>query len=156
MKFTVPVYFSKAGVFGLLPFTTLLSDHWHLHGALFDHLHLHGALSDHLHLHGAHLGDLHGEFFGRECLGELLGFGGFMPSQIVRNQAEKFAAMFVNNRSRPTSAASPLGCCGSGTCGGESFWGSKLLTVTRCWREISLGEDSLGGKLTREKFAFCR
>ena len=67
-----------------------------------------------------------------------------MPSQIVRNQAEKFAAIVINNRSRPASAASPLGCCGFGTCGGESFWGSKLLTVTRCWREISLGEDSLG------------
>ncbi len=73
MKFTVPVYFSKAGVFGLLPYTTLLSDHRHLHGALSDHLHLHGVFSDYLHLHG----DLHGESLGRECLGDLLGFGGF-------------------------------------------------------------------------------
>ncbi len=85
MKFAVPVYFSKAGVFGLLLYTTLLSDHRHLLGALSDYLHLLGVISDYLHLHG----DLHGESLGRECVGERLGFGCLMPSQIVRNQAEK-------------------------------------------------------------------
>ncbi len=59
--------FSKAGVLGLLLYTTLLSDHRHLHGALSDHLHLLGVISDYLHLHG----DLYGESLYRECVGEL-------------------------------------------------------------------------------------